>query len=241
MFDKAQKVSDIFSAVADKYDCMNDIMSFGLHRVWKKHLCNLLVNKNARLLDCAGGSGDVALSFYKKSKAQYGTPKVIISDINQDMLGQAKQKCAKNNIFDIDFVCADAESLPFEDNSFDYYTISFGIRNVNNPAKALAESFRVLKPGGSFFCLEFSPITTPIVKDLYSIYSNFIIPNIGSIVTGRKDAYEYLNDSINKFPSPSEFSIVINSQGFINVEYKEFLTGIAVLYRGIKPLQNNQC
>ena len=235
MFDKASKVKDIFSAVAGKYDCMNDLMSFGLHRAWKKHLCNLLVNKNAKLLDCAAGSGDVALSFYKDAKKLYGEPKVTISDINEDMLAKAKEKCAKDNIFDIDFVCADAQTLPFEDNSFDYYTISFGIRNVSDRSRALSESFRVLKPGASFFCLEFSPITTPIVKDLYCAYSNFIIPNIGSLITGRKDAYEYLTDSINQFPCPQKFAKEVKNQGFVDVEYKEFLTGIAVLYRGMKP------
>lgn len=241
IFDKSQRVKDIFSSVASKYDLMNNIMSLGLHNAWKYYLCNLLTDKNAKLLDCASGSGDIALRFYSKARAQHGCPEVVISDINQDMLEKAKDKCIKANILDIQIICADAENLPFADNSFDYYTISFGIRNVNNITKVLQEALRVLKPEGSFFCLEFSPVTTPIIKNLYAIYSNFIIPNIGSIITGRKDAYEYLIESISQFPSPEDFSIEMQNTGFEDVEYKKFLTGIAVLYRGRKNFNEKSC
>jgi ubiquinone/menaquinone biosynthesis methyltransferase len=239
MFDKSEQVYNIFSAVADKYDLMNNLMSFGSHHLWKQHLCNLMTNKHANLLDVAGGTGDVGLKFYQQAKSNNGNPKVTICDINENMLRQGQKKAAAKNIFDINFVVGDAQNLPFDNSFFDYYTISFGIRNVNDPMAAIIEASRVLRAGGEFFCLEFAPVTTGMLKEAYDFYSQHIIPKIGHFVTGRQDAYEYLVDSIRKFPSQEVFVEMMAGAGLENISYKNFAGGIAVLYRGYKPLDDN--
>ncbi|MCF8462737.1 MAG: bifunctional demethylmenaquinone methyltransferase/2-methoxy-6-polyprenyl-1,4-benzoquinol methylase UbiE [Rickettsiaceae bacterium] len=234
MLNKSKQVYDIFSSVASKYDLMNNIMSFGSHHLWKRHLVNLLINTDARLLDVASGSGDVAFAFYNKVKEVYKKPKVTMCDINADMLDLAQEKATSRYIFDIDFVLSDAEKLIFEDNNFEYYTISFGIRNVVNRDAALSEAYRVLVDGGRFFCLEFSNPKGKIIKDLYELYSTYCIPFVGEVVAGNRDAYEYLVNSIKEFPDPETFKTSIENAGFVDVSYSSFSGGIVTLYSGYK-------
>ena len=234
MLNKSNKVYDIFSSVASKYDLMNNIMSFGSHHLWKRHLVNLLDNTDARLLDVASGSGDIAFAFYDKVQDAYKQPKVTMCDINADMLSLAQEKAKNRHIFDIDFVLSDAEKLIFQDNSFEYYTISFGIRNVANRSSALSEAYRVLVDGGRFFCLEFSSPKGKIIKELYDVYSKNFIPFVGEHIARNKSAYEYLVDSIREFPDPEIFKINIQEAGFVDVTYSNFFGGVITLYSGYK-------
>ena len=234
MLNKSNKVYDIFSSVASKYDLMNNIMSCGSHHLWKRHLVNLLDNTDARLLDVASGSGDIAFAFYDKVQAEYKHPKVTICDINADMLALAQEKAKNRHIFDIDFVLSDAEKLIFQDNSFEYYTISFGIRNVTNRPSALLEAYRVLVDGGRFFCLEFSNPKEKFIKGVYDLYSEYLIPLVGEHIARNRSAYQYLVDSIREFPDPAIFKLNIQEAGFVDVTYSNFFGGVVTLYSGFK-------
>ncbi len=228
-------VNSVFSNVADKYDLMNDLMSFGLHRLWKDEFIRQIPNLNSHILDVASGSGDIALKLAKKARDRGNNIALTLSDINEEMLKNAKKKAIDLNLFqNLKFTVASAEELPFPDNGFDYYTIAFGIRNVPDINKALKEAYRVLKPMGKFICLEFSKVKESYFKDFYKFYSFSIIPTIGQAITGNKEAYEYLVESIELFPSQDEFRIMLKEAGFEEVSYKNLSGGIVAIHSAYK-------
>lgn len=236
--EKEQKrtlVGEVFSGVADKYDLMNDLMSAGIHRLWKKQFCDLIPNLNSTILDVAGGSGDIALRLAKRANLQNKQAKITVCDINPDMLETARNKAINQNLLhDIEYVCADGEKLPFADNSFDYYTISFGIRNTTDMNKVLKEAFRVLKPLGKFLCLEFSKVEPKILQKFYDFYIFNIVPKIGEIVAKDRPAYQYLAESIHLFPDQEHFKVMIQDAGFSKVAYRNLTMGIAAIHSGYK-------
>ena len=229
-------VNDVFSGVAENYDLMNDLMSSGLHRLWKQDLITAInPPKNAqafRLLDVAGGTGDVALRY-----ADAGGPNTtaVICDINPSMLdaGRRKVREAKRDER-ISLVEGNAEALPFEAAMFDAYTISFGIRNVTHIDRALAEAFRVLKTGGRFLCLEFSECQIPLLDKLYDFHSFEVIPRLGKLAAGAAEPYQYLVESIRKFPNQEKFAGMIREAGFARVSYRNLTGGIAAIHSGWK-------
>ncbi|XP_015787989.1 2-methoxy-6-polyprenyl-1,4-benzoquinol methylase, mitochondrial [Tetranychus urticae] len=233
-------VHNVFSNVADSYDKMNDLMSGGIHRLWKCYFIKTLDPlKSTHLLDVAGGTGDIAFRFLDHMKCKYPNDKshkVTVCDINENMLEVGKKRAVKHGYDDslIEWVHGDAQKLPFPDNSFDAYTISFGIRNVVNIDAALQESYRVLKPGGIFLCLEFSKVRTPVIADLYDLYSLNIIPVMGEVVAGDWRSYQYLVESIRKFPDQKDFADMIRSAGFHLVSYKNLTQGVAAIHMGYK-------
>jgi len=229
---KASMVKGVFSSVAPKYDVMNDFMSAGVHRLWKDDFINKLnPQKDSKLLDVAGGTGDIAFRYLKKAKGA----NVTVCDINHEMLKAGRKNAIDRNILDnIEWVCGDAENLPAPDNYYDYYTIAFGIRNVTNIDKALAEAYRVLKTGGRFMCLEFSKVENPVLAKIYDFYSFNIIPHVGQFVAGDKDSYQYLVESIRKFPSQNEFNKMIAAAGFDNVSYTNLTGGVVAIHSGWK-------
>jgi len=228
-------ISDVFTSVASKYDIMNDAMSFGLHRLWKKQFCSLIKDPGAKVLDVATGSGDIAFGLYKKALNLGLTPNIIGVDINPAMLSLAKvKKLEKNITCGLDFIEADSTNLPFKDNSFDYYTISFGIRNIPDISKALQEAHRVLKPCGKFLCMEFGKPCSPGIKQAYNVYSDYFIPKMGGMIAGNKDAYQYLVDSIRAFPDRKKFLSMMQAAGF-KISYGRNLNfGVASIYEGYK-------
>ncbi|ABV73827.1 ubiquinone/menaquinone biosynthesis methyltransferase [Rickettsia canadensis str. McKiel] len=233
--EKQRLVNNVFSNVADKYDLMNDLMSFGLHRLWKDEFIRYIPNLNSHILDVASGSGDIALKLAKKARDRGNNVSLTLSDINEEMLRNAKKKAIDLNLFqNLKFTLASAAALPFSDNSFDYYTIAFGIRNVPDINKALKEAYRVLKPMGKFICLEFSKVKEGILKDFYKFYSFNIIPQIGQMIAGNKEAYEYLIESIDLFPSQDKFRIMIKEAGFEEVNYKNLSNGIVAVHSAYK-------
>ena len=222
-------VTKVFQDVFDKYDLMNDLMSLGIHRLWKKNFIHWLnPQKNTTLIDVASGTGDIAKLYL--SEINY-KGYVCCVDENKGMLDLSKKKIKGNT--NIQWFCNRAEALPFKDNYFDYYTISFGIRNVNNLTKTLKEAYRVLKPGGRFLCLEFSKVKDKIINKFYKIYSRSI-PQIGKIVVGKSEPYEYLIKSIQKFHSQEEFFEQIKKQNFINISYRNLSSGIVAIHSAWK-------
>lgn len=228
--EKAGMVRGVFSSVASKYDVMNDFMSFGLHRYWKHEMIKKISPRSGqKYLDVAGGSGDIGFKVWEKGA------EVTLTDINPDMLQVAKNRAVDKNILErINFETADAEKLQFADNTFDSLGIAFGIRNVTNIDKALAEFYRVLKPGGKFVCLEFSDVENEIIKKFYDLYSFNIIPKIGGIVANDEASYQYLVESIRKFPPAVEFAKMIEAAGFKNVGYKKYTHGVVAIHAGVK-------
>ena len=232
--DKKRLVADVFDSVASKYDVMNDLMSAGMHHIWKDRLVAEITKLDSSILDVAGGTGDIGLRIVKKARQLRKKPCLIITDINPSMLTEGKNKAINHNLHqDIEFIASDAEQLPFEDNSFDYYTISFGIRNVTDRRKALSEAYRVLKPGGRFLCLEFSKVDGKFTH-LYDLFSFKIIPRIGQFVTGDRESYQYLVESIRKFPDQGDWAAIIREAGFEDVQYVNYHCGIAALHSGYK-------
>jgi demethylmenaquinone methyltransferase/2-methoxy-6-polyprenyl-1,4-benzoquinol methylase len=232
--DKQALVDDVFHSVARRYDLMNDLMSGGLHRAWKNDLVTA-VNppKGAHdfhLLDVAGGTGDIAFRVIEAGGA--GTHATIL-DINGDMLAVGRERAAKRGLnHALTFIEGNAEALPLPDKSFDAYTIAFGIRNVPRIDVALAEAFRVLRPGGHFLCLEFSSVDVPGLDRIYDLYSFNVIPAIGRTVTGDAEAYRYLVESIRRFPKPEAFSAMIRKAGFARVSYRKMTGGVVALHSG---------
>lgn len=226
-------VDNLFSNVSDKYDLMNDLMSVGIHRIWKDKFVSMLENPSAKLLDMAGGTCDIAKRFYQFSKNSGCSPDITVCDLNLDMMLAGRKKLLKNNISDVDFVNAKAEELPFKNNLFDYYTVSFGIRNFADMSKSLKEAHRVINKGGKLFCLEFSKPQNKLVKQAYDIYSNLYIPSLGGLM-GDKDSYQYLVESIEKFPSQEEFCKIIEEAGFKNVSYQNMSNGIVAIHMAEK-------
>ncbi len=231
--DKQALVDDVFHSVARRYDLMNDLMSFGLHRAWKDALITAL-NPPKRapfaLLDVAGGTGDIA---FRALEAGGDQTRVTVCDINPDMLTVGRERAAKSADGDlITFAEGNAESLPFTDRSFDAITIAFGIRNVPRIDAALAEAFRVLKIGGKFLCLEFSAVDVPGLDRLYDFYSFNVIPALGRTVAGDAESYRYLVESIRRFPKPDAFAEMLRAAGFRRVSYQQMTGGVVALHSG---------
>jgi demethylmenaquinone methyltransferase/2-methoxy-6-polyprenyl-1,4-benzoquinol methylase len=233
--EKQAKVDDVFHKVASRYDLMNDLMSAGLHRAWKATLVAMLrPPKSAPFahLDVAGGTGDVA---FRVLDAGGSKTKVTVLDINASMLGVGAERAETGGYSDrAQFIEGNAEELPFEDRSFDGYTVAFGIRNVPRIEKALAEAHRVLKRGGRFLCLEFAPVEMPVLDRIYDAYSFNIIPPMGRMITGDGEPYRYLVESIRQFPRPDAFSEMIRQAGFARVSHRSLTGGIANIHSGWK-------
>jgi len=222
-------VTKVFQDVFDKYDLMNDLMSLGIHRLWKKNFINWLnPQKNTTLIDVASGTGDIAKLYLNKINYKGS---VCCVDENKAMLDLNKRKFKVNA--NVKWFCNSAEKLPFKSNHFDYYTISFGIRNVNNINNALKEAHRVLKPGGRFLCLEFSKVKNEILNKFYKTYSKSI-PQIGKFIVGKSEPYEYLINSIEKFYSQEKFFEQIKKQNFINVSFRNLTGGIVAIHSAWK-------
>ncbi|KAL3271358.1 hypothetical protein HHI36_021842 [Cryptolaemus montrouzieri] len=237
--EKEEKVHEVFRDVANNYDIMNDTMSFGIHRIWKDIFMHRLgPTKNTKLLDVAGGTGDIAFRFLRyiqNLKCEEGCH-VVISDINNNMLEVGKER-SKNLKLDPKLITwqeADAEKLPFEDNSFNAYTIAFGLRNVTHIDKALKEAFRVLQPGGRFMCLEFSQVNNSVMQWLYDQYSFQVIPVMGHVIAGQWSSYQYLVESIRKFPDQEKLLEMIETAGFREVTYENLTMGIVAIHSGFK-------
>ncbi len=232
--EKQGRVNDVFHSVARRYDLMNDLMSAGLHRLWKDSFINQLNvprSGSYHLLDVAGGTGDIA---FRALDAGGEKTRVTVLDINGDMLEVGRDRAKGRYDGRIDFVEANAEELPLPDNSFDAYTIAFGIRNVPRIDKALKEAHRVLKPGGRFMCLEFSKVELPLVDKVYDAYSFAVIPQIGRLVTGDSESYKYLVESIRKFPAPAAFARMIEAAGFRRVSHRSLTMGVVNIHSGWK-------
>ena len=225
----ASLVGRVFQDVFHKYDLMNDLMSLGVHRLWKKEfISSLNPQKNSLLIDVASGTGDVAKLYLNKINYEGS---VCCVDKNKGMLDLSKNKFkGKKNL---KWFCNSAEKLPFKNNNFDYYTISFGIRNVSNIDAALEEAYRVLKPGGRFLCLEFSKVKNDIINKFYQVYSKSI-PKIGKFVIGKSEPYEYLINSIEKFFTQEEFLEKIKEKKFSNASYKNLSGGIVAIHSAWK-------
>jgi demethylmenaquinone methyltransferase/2-methoxy-6-polyprenyl-1,4-benzoquinol methylase len=233
--EKQTLVNDVFHRVAGRYDLMNDLMSGGLHRLWKDGLVSWLnppKRPGWKVLDVAGGTGDVA---FRILDASGGNAHATVLDINGSMLAVGRDRAAKRGLeTNIDFVEANAEELPFADETFDAYTIAFGIRNVPRIEVALSEAFRVLKPGGRFLCLEFSEVEMPLLDRVYEAWSFKAIPRIGQVVAGDGEPYAYLVESIRKFPNQPNFGAMITQTGFERVTWRNYSGGIAALHSGWK-------
>lgn len=227
-----KKIHSMFSQVAKRYDITNTILSFGIHHLWRTKLVKLSqVSKGASVLDCATGTGDLAIEF---KKAVGANGKVIGTDFNAEMISTAPEK-AKAQGLEIDFKIADAMDLKFADATFDVVSISFGIRNVGNPLKAITEMNRVLKPGGRLMVLEFGEMEDTVFSSLYQVYSKKILPKIGGFVSGQPSAYQYLQNSSAAFPSREKFLTLMKSTGtFSEVDYQSLSLGICYAYWGIK-------
>ncbi|XP_044186573.1 2-methoxy-6-polyprenyl-1,4-benzoquinol methylase, mitochondrial [Thunnus albacares] len=265
--EKAKRVYKVFENVAQKYDIMNDAMSLGIHRLWKDALLHVMnPQPGARLLDVAGGTGDISFRFLEYVRSQQERQKrrvartmqtpswqdisnnysaedkegpqesrAVVCDINKEMLKVGKQKADSTGISaGLSWVVGDAEELPFDDDQFDIYTIAFGIRNVTHIDQALQEALRVLKPGGRFLCLEFSKVTNPVLARLYDTYSFQVIPVLGEVIAGDWKSYQYLVESIRKFPDQEEFKSMIEDAGFYCVQYYNLTGGVVALHSGFK-------
>ena len=230
--EKAGRVQGIFGSVASKYDVMNDAMSLGIHRVWKDAMMDWLAPRpSQRLLDVAGGTGDVSFRFL----ARAGDAEAVVCDLTEPMLVEGRKRAeAEQMANQLSWVVGDAMALPFPDNSFDVYTISFGIRNVTRPQDALEEAFRVLRPGGRLMVLEFSQIPNDLMQKAYDLYSFNIIPRLGEAIAGDRDSYQYLVESIRRFPDQDTFLQMIKDAGFENASYRNLSLGIAALHSGWK-------
>ncbi len=229
---KAGRVQGVFQSVASKYDVMNDAMSLGIHRLWKDAMMDWLApRRGQRLLDVAGGTGDISFRFLKRAGSGHAT----VLDLTEPMLVEGRKRAEAAAMQDsLDWVVGDAMALPFPDNSFDVYTISFGIRNVTRPEDALAEAYRVLKPGGRLMVLEFSQIPQPGLQKLYDLYSFNAIPAMGQMIAGDRDSYQYLVESIRRFPDQETFLAMVRAAGFGQAKYRNLTMGVACLHSGWK-------
>ncbi len=231
--EKARKVADVFHSVASKYDLMNDLMSGGAHRLWKRFAIEVAaVRPGQRVLDLATGTGDLAAKF---ARATGPTGEVVASDINASMLGEGRRRLEDQGIAgNVEYVQASAEVLPFPSNHFDCVTIAFGLRNVTQKERALAEMVRVLKPGGRALILEFSHPTVPGLKPIYDAYSFNIIPKLGRLVTGDEQSYRYLVESIRMHPDQAALAKMMEEAGFCQVDWFNLTGGVVALHRGFK-------
>jgi demethylmenaquinone methyltransferase / 2-methoxy-6-polyprenyl-1,4-benzoquinol methylase len=229
---KAGMVHGVFTSVASRYDIMNDVMSVGIHRVWKDAMMDWLAPQpHQRLLDVAGGTGDISFRFLKRAPGA----NAVVLDMTESMLIAGRQRAeAEQQAAHLDWVVGDAMALPFEDNTFDVYTISFGIRNVTRVQDALSEAYRVLRPGGRLMVLEFSQLPNPALQWAYDRYSFNVIPAMGKAIANDRDSYQYLVESIRKFPDQETFASMIRTAGFDMVKYRNLSMGIAALHSGWK-------
>lgn len=236
--EKQYLVREVFDSVAGNYDLMNDLMSGGIHRLWKDRFIDLMNPRpGMHLLDVAGGTGDIAFKFLstagKRAKDSSPVAKVTVCDINAEMLKVGRDRAVDRNILhNITWVDGDAQRLPFPDASFDVYSIAFGLRNVTDINMALREAHRVLKPGGRFMCLEFSKVVVPGFDKLYDIYSFTVLPRLGQIVAHNKEAYQYLAESIRQFPPQEEMIRRMQDAGFRQTSYHNLTGGIAAIHSG---------
>ncbi|MFV2001873.1 MAG: bifunctional demethylmenaquinone methyltransferase/2-methoxy-6-polyprenyl-1,4-benzoquinol methylase UbiE [Paracoccaceae bacterium] len=229
---KAGLVHHVFSNVAPKYDVMNDVMSLGIHRIWKDAMMDWLAPRSSqRLLDVAGGTGDVAFRFLKRAPVA----SAVVLDLTANMLDAGRGRAEASALGErLDWIVGDAMALPFEANSFDVYTISFGIRNVTRIDDALREAWRVLRPGGRLMVLEFSQLPNRALQKLYDLYSFNVIPRLGQVIARDRESYQYLVDSIRKFPDQETFAAMITDAGFERVKYRNLSLGVAALHSGWK-------
>lgn len=229
---KAGMVHGVFSRVASRYDVMNDLMSVGIHRIWKNAMMDWLAPRDGQqLLDVAGGTGDIAFRFLDRAPKA----RVTVCDMTESMLIEGRKRAEAEALADrLSWVTGDAMALPFADDSFDRYTISFGIRNVTRIPDALAEAFRVLRPGGRLMVLEFSQLPVPAMQWAYDRYSFNVIPALGQMVANDRDSYQYLVESIRRFPDQDTFAGLIRDAGFERVQYRNLSMGIAALHSGWK-------
>jgi len=230
--EKAGKVKSLFGDVASKYDIMNDVMSVGIHRIWKEAMMDWLAPRaGQKLLDVAGGTGDVSFKFLKRAGSGHAT----VLDLTENMLVEGRQRAEADSLADsLDWVVGDAMALPFADNTFDVYTISFGIRNVTRPQEALNEAYRVLRPGGRLMVLEFSQLPNPMMQKAYDLYSFNVIPRMGQVIANDRDSYQYLVESIRNFPDQETFLGMVHDAGFEQAKYRNMTMGIAALHSGWK-------
>lgn len=231
---KSKKVAEVFHSVAAKYDVMNDLMSMGIHRLWKRFTIELSgVRAGNKVLDIAGGTGDLTAKF---SRLVGETGEVVLADINSSMLNVGRDKLTDKGIVNnVRFVQADAEKLPFADNTFDCVTIAFGLRNVTHKEEALKSIFRVLKPGGRLLVLEFSKPTNTLFSKVYDAYSFTFLPMMGKLITNDADSYKYLAESIRMHPDQETLKAMMQVAGFNPVTYHNMTGGIVALHKGIKP------
>jgi demethylmenaquinone methyltransferase / 2-methoxy-6-polyprenyl-1,4-benzoquinol methylase len=228
--EKARLVRQVFDSVADRYDLMNDLMSGGVHRLWKAELVDRLAPRPGQaLLDVAGGTGDVAFRILDRA----GDVHVTVCDVNESMLRHGRDRAIDaGRLSGLLWVCGDAESLPLADASVDGYTVAFGLRNVTHIEAALAEAWRVLKPGGHFLCLEFSRVEGPLLGRIYDLYSFAVLPLLGQVVAGDREAYQYLAESIRRFPPQPELARQMEAAGLERVSYRNLTGGIAAIHSG---------
>jgi demethylmenaquinone methyltransferase/2-methoxy-6-polyprenyl-1,4-benzoquinol methylase len=227
--EKTARVKDVFASVASRYDLMNDLMSAGLHRLWKNHFVNKVhAGAKAALLDVAGGTGDIAHRLHQKTGAN-----VTICDINEAMLRAGQDRMVDASTGEgLRWLCGNAENLPLPDRSVDVYTIAFGLRNVTDIPKALTEAVRVLKPGGQFLCLEFSTVSLPLIKKLYEAYSFQVIPKLGEWITKDAASYQYLVESIRMFPPQRQLVKMMENAGLARVSYENLTLGVVAIHQG---------
>jgi demethylmenaquinone methyltransferase/2-methoxy-6-polyprenyl-1,4-benzoquinol methylase len=230
--EKAGRVRGVFNSVASKYDIMNDVMSGGIHRIWKEAMMDWLAPRaGQKLLDVAGGTGDVAFKFLSRAGSGHAT----VLDLTEPMLVEGRKRAEADAMVDsLDWVVGDAMALPFEDNTFDVYTISFGIRNVTRPQEALNEAYRVLRPGGRLMVLEFSQLPNPMMQKAYDLYSFNVIPRMGQLIANDRDSYQYLVESIRNFPDQETFLAMVKAAGFGQAKYRNLTMGVAALHSGWK-------
>ncbi len=229
--EKTANVLGVFDSVARQYDVMNDFMSGGVHRLWKDRLIRMIrPRKNHHYLDVAGGTGDIA---FRLRKATAPDTHITVSDINHSMLSVGRDRALDKGYGDgFEWVTGNAESLPLPDNMYDVYTIAFGLRNVTHIDEALKEAVRVLKPGGRFFCLEFSHVNNPMLAKLYDTYSYTIIPKVGKLIANDEESYQYLVESIRKFPKPHALEERMENAGFIRTKSTPLSLGIVCIHEG---------
>jgi demethylmenaquinone methyltransferase/2-methoxy-6-polyprenyl-1,4-benzoquinol methylase len=229
--EKAGLVHDVFSSVARRYDLMNDLMSGGVHRLWKDTMVEWLnPQPEQRVLDVAGGTGDIALRIAEMAHHRGGEARVVVCDINVEMIAEGVRRAGALHECGVHWLCGDAECLPVLDSSMDAYTIAFGIRNVTHIEIALAEARRVLRPGGRFLCLEFSHVEIPGIDALYEHYSFTVLPRLGEWVTRDADAYRYLAESIRRFPPQADFARMIERAGLSRIRVRNLAGGIAAMH-----------
>ncbi len=230
--EKAGLVHGVFTSVASRYDVMNDVMSGGVHRLWKDAMMDWLAPRDGqRLLDVAGGTGDVAFRFLRRAPRA----EAVVLDLTEPMLAEGRRRAEAASLEGrLEWIAGDAMALPFEDASFDRYAISFGIRNVTRIGDALSEAHRVLRPGGRMMVLEFSQLPNPMLQRAYDLYSFNVIPRMGQAIAGDRESYQYLVESIRNFPDQERFKGMIEAAGFEQVRYRNMTQGIAALHSGWK-------